>query len=121
MRLRDPKSQFYKWTERQRDERLAQLAEVIKRHTLYGIISAVPVEPYLRLFKGRHNQSALDFAARKDLREKIDFIFDEEGGELPCLLQEQYEVLLLLTWLIFVGGGHHSGGIMNYAPFKLPT
>ena len=47
MRLRDPKSQFYKWTERQRDERLAQLAEVIKRHTLYGIISAVPVEPYL--------------------------------------------------------------------------
>ena len=110
---------------------------MIKRHTLYGIISAVPVEPYLRLFKVRHNQSALDrpyflsffgviarlvnFAARKDLREKIDFIFDEEGGELPCLLQEQYEVLLLLTWLIFVGGGHHSGGIMNYAPFKLPT
>jgi hypothetical protein len=104
----DPKGQFRDWTEQQRDDRLNRLAEIINRHALYGIISIVPVEPYLGLFKRIFRPNALDrpyflsffgvmaklvhFTANHNLSDRIDFTFDKEGGESEELMEEQFRI-----------------------------
>src|SRR5262249_39879107 len=52
-RLGDSSSQFYGWSKTERDERLKKFIKAISRHALHGIISVVPIEPYVRLFTGQ--------------------------------------------------------------------
>lgn len=104
----DRKSQFFGWSDAEIDARLKQFIKCINKHALCGVISAVPFEPYQRLFKGKYNPKVLDrpyflsffgimarivnFAARNNLKGKVDFIFDEEGGENAGFLQDQFDV-----------------------------
>jgi Protein of unknown function (DUF3800) len=111
-RLDDPKSQFYRWTEKQRNDRLVEFVKTINRHAAHAVISVIPIEPYQRLFKGKFKPVALDRpyflsffgmlirllryaqAAKED---RIDFFFDVEGGESAALLHEQYEVCMRMA------------------------
>jgi hypothetical protein len=112
-RLNDPKSLFYGWTAQQRDARLIEFVKTINKHAMHGIVSVVPIEPYLRLFKGKFKPDALDrpyfisffgilvnlllLTRRLQLDDRIDFIFDEEGGESEALLMEQYRLCMSMA------------------------
>jgi hypothetical protein len=99
-------SQFYGWTEKQRDDRLEKFVRVINRHVEHAIISGVPIEPYRTLFRGKFNPEALDRpyflsffsimtyllkVAKEVHDDRIDFIFDTLGGESKALLVREYE------------------------------
>jgi hypothetical protein len=108
-----PESQFYGWTEEQRDARLVELVKVINKHAMHGIVSVIPVEPYLKLFKGKFKPTALDrpyflsffgvlaelLKLTRDLKldDRIDFYFEEEGGESKSLIQDQYDLCMSMA------------------------
>jgi hypothetical protein len=112
-RFSDPKCPFYGWTSQQRDDRLKKFVPVINRHVLHGIVSVVPIEPYLRLFKGTYNPDALDrpyfltffsimvrlfyLTQQLNLDDRIEFIFDRKGDESAALLQDQYDKFIELA------------------------
>jgi Protein of unknown function (DUF3800) len=111
-RLKDPNSQFYGWTEKQRDERLIEFAKTINKHAAVGVVSVIPIEPYVQLFKGKFKPMALDrpyflsffgmlirlLRVAQDAKEdRIEFFFDTEGGESAALIHEQYEVCMAMA------------------------
>jgi hypothetical protein len=108
-RLDYRESQFYGWTEAERDERLKKLALIINKHVEHGIISVIPIEPYRRIFAGKFKTDALDRpyflsffgimvrllqVAHRIHEDRIDFIFDTLGGESKALLVQEYEKFL---------------------------
>jgi hypothetical protein len=106
-RLKSYQSTFHGWSEQERDERLIEFVKAINRHVMHGIVSVMPVAPYVRLMKGKFNPSALDrpyflsffgvmtqlllVTQRLQLDARIDFIFDIEGGDSHSLLHSEYE------------------------------
>jgi hypothetical protein len=112
-RLGDRNSQFFQWSGRDRDERLKQLIFAINRHVQHGIISVIPIEPYVRLFKGMFNPSALDrpyflsffgimarllrLTRQLSLDDRIEFVFDTQGNESVALLTVEYEKFIALA------------------------
>jgi hypothetical protein len=104
--FRHTHSQFYGFSEAERDERLIKLVKVINKHTEHGIISVIPLEPYARFFRGKFNPSALDrpyflsffgvmtrliaLAKQRNVDDGIEFIFDTQGGESRALLEAEY-------------------------------
>ena len=111
--LNNRNSQFYGWTEKERDERLKKFVQVINRHAAHGVISVIPIEPYRRLFAGKFSPDILDrpyflsffgmmtnlikFTKDRDLDDRIDFIFDTQGGESKAILVSQYERYMALA------------------------
>lgn len=106
-------SVFYGWTERQRDDRLELLADIIDRHAMYGFISAIPIAPYREAFAGRFKMKALDrpyflaffgvtgllhrFIDQSKINDRVDLIFDTKGDVSKALLMEQYETFIALA------------------------
>jgi hypothetical protein len=98
-------SQFYGFSEAERDTRLIKLAKVIRQHAGHGIVSVIPIEPYRRLFGGKFGPALLDrpyflsfFGMMTSLikrvktpDDRIDFIFDTLDGDAKVLLLAHYE------------------------------
>jgi len=99
-----PNTDFYGWTDKQRDARLKMFIAAIRRHVLHGIVSVVPMEPYERLMKGKFNLAMLDrpyflsffgilinlLKLTHDLKldDKLDLIFDEQNVRKEVLAAE---------------------------------
>lgn len=105
--LKHPHSQFFGWSEADRDERLKKLIFVLNRFAAHGVAQIIPIEPYKRLFTNRFTPGAMDrpyflaffgimarllgITRQLKLDDKIDFIFDTLGGESRVDLIAQYE------------------------------
>jgi hypothetical protein len=104
-------SQFYGFSEAERDARLIKLGEVINQHAEHGIVSVIPIEPYRRLFAGKFGPALLDrpyfltfFGVMTSLMklvktpdDRIDFIFDTLDGDSKALLSAHYERYIALA------------------------
>ena len=55
-----PNTNFYRWTDKQRDDRLKMFIAAINRHVMHGIVSVIPIEPYRRLMSGKFKLLLLD-------------------------------------------------------------
>ncbi|WP_298261141.1 DUF3800 domain-containing protein [Bradyrhizobium sp.] len=113
VQLKNRKSPFYGWSEKDRDNRLVELTKVIKRNVMHGFISVVPIEPYQRIMTGKFNLEALDrpyflsfFGVMTALlhltkhlyaSDKIEFIFDTQDNESRCVLMKEYERFISLA------------------------
>jgi hypothetical protein len=91
------RGEFQGWHSEDRDARLKLLAPIVNKHAIASVISVVPVESWKRHFVGRlensyHNRpyyfafhgvisNAVKYLHLKGIKEKIDCIFDSEGGE----------------------------------------
>ncbi len=92
-----------------RDTVIVRLVECIKRHTQYAFGSSIPFQSYDRWFDlgqaGQHRAlrpyffgfytmlSQVYFVAqRSSMREKIEVVFDEQGGESQSFLLSNVEV-----------------------------
>lgn len=100
-------SRFFGFTQQELDARLLKLVDVIDRHVEHGVVSVVPIDLYEKHFKGLFNPDALDrpyflsffgmmvkltsLTQRLKLGDRIDFIFDTQGGESKSLLVSQFE------------------------------
>jgi hypothetical protein len=98
-------SQFYGFSQAERDARLIKLATVISQHGVHGIVSVIPIEPYRRLFGGKFGPALVDrpyflsfFGMMTSLLrriktpdDRIDFIFDTLDGDAKGLLLVHYE------------------------------
>ncbi len=105
--LTNRKSEFFGWSEGDRDERLKQFVSVINTHVEHGVAAAIALEPYRRLFAKNFSPTALDrpfflafwnvaiiatkITKQLGLDDKIEFIFDDEGGESKALMIAEYE------------------------------
>jgi hypothetical protein len=112
-RLGYPDSQFFGWTENERDDRLIEFVKVINKHAMHGIVSVIPIEPYVKLFKGKFKPDALDrpyflsffgvlaelLKLTRDLKldDRIDFFFDIEGGESKSLIDDQFDLCMSMA------------------------
>jgi len=93
--------QFAGWSEQSRNERMRLLVRIIADHRPLGIASAMPYDLYQRVF-GKNPDKAIahpyyvsfygliafvaeDLAAR-GLKEKIDFIFDVQPGQMDIVM-----------------------------------
>lgn len=110
IQLKNRKSPFYGWSEKERDERLIEFTKVIKRNVMHGIVSVIPIEPYKRIMKGKFNPEALDrpyflsffgvmtalihLTKHLKLADRIDFIFDTQENESKIILRQEYERFL---------------------------
>jgi hypothetical protein len=109
-RLNKKDSTFYGWTEQQRDSRLIDFIKVINRNVMHGIVSVVPIEPYVRIMARRFKLEPLDrpyfvsffgvmrslllLMQRLNLDDRVAFIFDTQGNEPRSLLHTQYDIFL---------------------------
>jgi Protein of unknown function (DUF3800) len=101
------RGQFDGWDETMRDARLRMLPPIINRHAFSAVIFAVSSDGWKQHAIGRlnapyHNRpyffafhtimaAAVKYLASKGLNEKVDFVFDEEGGESTRLMLEGFE------------------------------
>ncbi|KZD21906.1 DUF3800 domain-containing protein [Tardiphaga robiniae] len=101
------RGQFAGWDEALRDARLRMLPSIVNRHAISAIIFAVSSDGWKNYAVGRLNEkyhdrpyffafhtimaSAVKYLAEKGIREKIDFVFDEEGGESSRLMLESFD------------------------------
>lgn len=100
-------SRYYGWDDDERDERLKSFIKVINKHSMHGIVSVIPYEPYLRLMKGKFKTLALDrpyflsffgvmtqlfnVTQKLKLDNRVDFIFDTQDSENIPLLMAEYD------------------------------
>jgi hypothetical protein len=91
------RGEFHGWHTEDRDSRLKLLAPIVNRHAIASVISVVPINSWKRHFVGRLDNSyhdrpyyfafhgiisnAVKYLHAKSIKEKIDCIFDSEGGE----------------------------------------
>ncbi len=91
------RGEFQGWHSEDRDARLRLLAPIVNKHALAAVVSVIPVKSWKQHFVGRlektyHNRpyyfafhgvisNAIKYMHAKGIKEKIDCIFDSEGGE----------------------------------------
>src|SRR6185437_2444135 len=91
------RGEFQGWAREDRDLRLKLLAPIINRYAIASILSVVPTQSWRKYFVGRLENSYHDrpyyfafhgvmanvvkYLHQKGIKEKVDFIFDSEGGE----------------------------------------
>jgi hypothetical protein len=91
------RGEFRGWMAEDRDLRLKLLAPIVNRHALASVLYVVPTESWRKHFVGRlensyHNRpyyfafhgvmaNVVKYLHLKGIKEKIDFVFDSEGGE----------------------------------------
>jgi hypothetical protein len=112
-------SQFYGFTEAERDARLIKLGKVINRQAGCGIVSVIPIEQYRRLFGGKFGPAVRDrpyflslfgmmtslIKLLKTPDDRIDFIFDTLDEHSKTLLLAHYERYVALAPAQFRGAG----------------
>jgi Protein of unknown function (DUF3800) len=102
--------QFAHWNDERRDERIALFFSVIEKYATIGITSAVPMEPYRKIFKKsvtkkrgllEHPYYMLFFGVVHSIAhhfvrightEPIDFIFDSQPDQVSDIM-ESWEIL----------------------------
>jgi hypothetical protein len=101
------RDQFDGWSLEARDARLKLLAPIANRHAIAAVLYVVSTDAWKRHFVGRLEKRYHDrpyffayhgimsgvvrYLHAKGIQEKVDFIFDEEGGESLKLMQESFE------------------------------
>jgi Protein of unknown function (DUF3800) len=101
------RGQFDGWDPSIRDARLKMLPPIINRHAAAAFMFVVTTEAWKRHFVGRLTERYHDrpyffafhgvmsgvvkYLNEKGIKEKIDFVFDEEGGESSRLMLEGFD------------------------------
>lgn len=99
--------QFRGWSADDRDQRLQLLCPIINRHVSAMVLFVVSTEAWRRHFLGKLDNRYHDrpyyfafhgimsvlarYLHQKNIDEKIDFVFDDEGGEPTAMIQAGYD------------------------------
>jgi len=102
--------QFKGWTEETRNQKMLVLAQIIKEHVLCGLSVVMRHKDYAQVFKGQvaermdqaffwmYHQTlylCMQWQAKNELDEKMDFVFDEQQGESDFILSQHDQFIAL--------------------------
>jgi hypothetical protein len=101
-RNRDRASQFYDWTDAERNERLLLFAKTVNQYALISVQTIIPVEIYKRVLGPITKQSAYwlafhsliaelaEFLIARNIDDKVEIYFDRQGDESEDRIRESY-------------------------------
>lgn len=101
------RGEFAGWEEGLRDARLKLLSPIINRHAFSALIFVASTDGWKKHVVGKLNERyhdrpyffafhsimslAVKYLDSKGIKEKVDFVFDEEGGESMRLMLESFD------------------------------